>query len=89
MQTHNEKKNHTNDIDTKALFGIIEEVKKDHTKGKLKFHVNTAWKGGTKSEASTRPIILGGEKIHRSFTIPADDGEKTVHLILRSCCFLR
>ena len=73
MQNHNEKKNHTNDIDTEALFGVIEEVKKDHTKGKLKFHVNTAWKGGTKSEASVRPIILGGDKIHRSFTIPADE----------------
>jgi hypothetical protein len=40
-----------------------------HTKGKLKFHVNTKWKGETKSETSTRSIILGRKKIQRSFTI--------------------
>jgi len=73
MQNQTQKQIHKNAIDTEALFGLINEVKKDHTKGKLKFHVNTAWKGGTKSEASTRPIILGGEKIHRSFTILADE----------------
>lgn len=73
MPNHNQVKTHTNDIDTESLFGVIEEVKKDQEKGKLKFHVNTEWKGGTRSEASVRPIILGGNKIHRSFTIPADE----------------
>jgi uncharacterized OsmC-like protein len=66
-------KNHTNSIDTEGLFSVIDEVKKDPAKGMLKFHVNTEWKGGTKSEASAKPIILGGKNIQRPFTILADE----------------
>lgn len=63
----------TNDIDTEALLDAIHEIETDPAKGKVKFQVTTDWKGGTKSESTPGPIILGGEEIQRPFKIVADE----------------
>jgi hypothetical protein len=73
MQSQVQDSKHINDIDTPAFFDAIHEIEKEPTKGKVKFQVTTAWKGGTKSEASPGTIFFGGNEIPRSFSIPADE----------------
>ncbi|MEX0804370.1 MAG: OsmC family protein [Candidatus Binatia bacterium] len=62
-----------NGLDVDALHGVIDEVKKDPSKGIVEFKVKTGWKGQTRSETSVESCKLGGKEIKRRFTIKADE----------------
>jgi uncharacterized OsmC-like protein len=62
-----------NGIDTEALKQVMVEVGKDPSKGKVKFHVSTDWKGVTRSETRVESYELAGQKIKRSFTLVIDE----------------
>lgn len=63
----------SNGIDTDALRQVMEDVKRDPSKGVAGFHVTTGWRGGTKSETRVDRWSLGGRKLAKSFTIPIDE----------------
>jgi len=63
----------TNGIDTGALMQVVEEVSKDPTKGAVRFHVTTSWKGGTQSATRVESWELAGQKLPRDFTIRVDE----------------
>jgi uncharacterized OsmC-like protein len=65
--------NKINGIDTDALQAVVREVGQDPSKGKVEFRVRSAWKGGTRSEASVDYFTLGGQRIPRTFKIAADE----------------
>jgi uncharacterized OsmC-like protein len=62
-----------NGIDVEALSGVIEDVKKDPSKGVVEFRVTSAWKGQTRSEASIDSYKIGGERVTRSFKLTVDE----------------
>src|SRR5918999_1373766 len=62
-----------NGLDVDALHGVIDEVKKDSSKGIVEFKVKTGWKGQTRSETAVESYKLGGQEIKRRFTIDADE----------------
>ena len=62
-----------NGLDVDALHGVIDEVKKDPSKGIVEFKVKTGWKGQTRSETAVESYKLGGQEIKRRFTIVADE----------------
>jgi uncharacterized OsmC-like protein len=63
----------TNGIDMEALGAFVEEVKTDSTKGFVRFKVDSAWKGQTRSEANVRSWILNGKELPRQHVIAADE----------------
>jgi len=62
-----------NGIDTEAFKEVMAEVGKDPSKGKVKFHVTTDWKGVTRSETRVESFELAGETIKRNFTLVIDE----------------
>jgi uncharacterized OsmC-like protein len=67
------KGKNVNGIDVEALSGVIQEVKKDPSKGVVEFRVTSAWKGQTRSEASIESYKIGGEQVKRSFKLTVDE----------------
>jgi uncharacterized OsmC-like protein len=70
------RKDHLNGIDTDTLKQVMVEVSKDPSKGKVKFHVTTSWKGTTRSETHVESYELGGQKIKRDFSLTIDEPEE-------------
>lgn len=66
----------TNGIDVNTLKQMISEVAQEPGKGEIKFHVTSAWKGGTRSETQVETVHLGGLPIERNFSIPIDEPEQ-------------
>jgi uncharacterized OsmC-like protein len=62
-----------NGLDVDALHGVIDEVKKDPSKGVVEFKVTTGWKGQARSETAVESYKLAGNEIKRRFTINADE----------------
>jgi uncharacterized OsmC-like protein len=62
-----------NGIDVDALMEVVEAVRNDPSKGMVGFHVTSAWKGQTRSEATVESYTLGGERITRRHTMPVDE----------------
>jgi uncharacterized OsmC-like protein len=62
-----------NGLDVDALHGVIDEIKKDPSKGIVEFKVKTGWKGQTRSETAVESYKLAGKEIKRRFTINADE----------------
>ena len=67
------KSSAVNGIDVDALREVVEEVKKDPSKGIVEFKVKTDWKGQTQSETSVESYKLAGNEIKRRFTIKTDE----------------
>ena len=63
----------TNGIDTVALADFIAGVAADPARAGVRFDVLSTWQGGTRSRAVTQPMLLGQERIERSFAIEADE----------------
>ena len=55
------------------MHDVIDEVKKDPSKGIVEFKVKTGWKGQTRSETAVDSYKLGGKEIKRRFTINTDE----------------
>src|SRR5687768_8940921 len=62
-----------NGLDVDALADVVREIERDPAKGKVEFRVRTAWKGQTRSRTSVESYTLGGQEVHRAFTIDADE----------------
>lgn len=62
-----------NGIDVDALMEVVQAVQNDPAKGIVGFHVTSAWKGQTRSEATVESYTLGGERIARRHTMTIDE----------------
>jgi uncharacterized OsmC-like protein len=56
-----------------ALAEVVREVERDPAKGQVEFRVRTAWKGQTRSRTEVESYTIGGQQVHRAFTIDADE----------------
>lgn len=65
-----------NGIDTEALARTMDKVRHDHAEGVVRFSVNTAWKGGTRSESRVRGYELGRNRHTRDFKITIDEPQE-------------
>jgi uncharacterized OsmC-like protein len=62
-----------NGLDLEALEGLVTEIGRDPAKGQVEFRVRTEWKERTRSRTSVESYTIGGQQVHRSFTIDADE----------------
>jgi uncharacterized OsmC-like protein len=62
-----------NGIDLESLGQLVEQIKKDNTKGFVRFKVATAWNGQTRSSARVKSYFFDGVEIPREFSIVADE----------------
>jgi uncharacterized OsmC-like protein len=49
------------------------EIERDPARGQVEFRVRTEWKGQTRSRTAVESYTIGGQEVHRSFTIDADE----------------
>ena len=62
-----------NGLDLQALAEVVEQIQQDPARGLVSFRVQTEWKGQTRSRARVESYTIGGQEVHRSFTIDADE----------------
>ena len=62
-----------NGLDVEALAEVIRAIEKDPAKGQVEFRVRSEWKGQTRSRSSVESYTIGGQEVHRHFTIDADE----------------
>ena len=62
-----------NGIDVAALGGMVHDIQQDPAKARVEFRVRSEWKGQTRSRSSVESYTIGGQHVHRSFTIDADE----------------
>ena len=62
-----------NGLDLESLGQLVEEIKKDASKGFARFKVTSSWKGQTRSEARVESYTINGTEIPRRFSISADE----------------
>src|SRR5262245_23621709 len=62
-----------NGLDVEALAEVVRQIEKDPAKGQVEFRVRSEWKGQTRSRSSVESYTIGGQRVHRHFTIDADE----------------
>jgi uncharacterized OsmC-like protein len=62
-----------NGLDVDALAEVMREIERDPARGMVEFRVRSEWKGQTRSRASVESYTIGGQEVHRHFTIDADE----------------
>ena len=62
-----------NGLDVDALANVIRAIEQDPAKGQVEFRVRSEWKGQTRSRAVVESYTIGGQEVHRSFAIDADE----------------
>jgi uncharacterized OsmC-like protein len=62
-----------NGVDVEALAEVVRAIEKDPAKGQVEFRVRSEWKGQTRSRSSVESYTIGGQEVHRHFTIDADE----------------
>jgi uncharacterized OsmC-like protein len=62
-----------NGIDVAALAEVVREIEQNPAKGQVEFRVRSEWKGQTRSRSSVESYTIGGQTVHRHFTIDADE----------------
>jgi uncharacterized OsmC-like protein len=62
-----------NGLDVDALTEVLAEVERDPARAQVRFRVSTAWKGQTRSRTAVESYMIGGQQVHRHFTIDADE----------------
>jgi uncharacterized OsmC-like protein len=62
-----------NGLDVDALAEVVREIERDPAKGQVEFRVRSEWKGQTRSRATVESYSIGGQEVHRHFTIDADE----------------
>ena len=73
MATVATKQGRVNGLDVDALTNVIREITEDPAKGHVEFRVRTEWRGQTRSRSAVTSYTIGGQKVHRAFTIDADE----------------
>ncbi len=62
-----------NGLDVDALAAVVREIERDPAKGQVEFRVRTEWRGQTRSRSTVESYTIGGQVVHRNFTIDADE----------------
>ena len=62
-----------NGINVDDVFAQIEGVRRDPSKGKTNWRVNTTWQGQAQSRAQIEGFEIGGERVPRRFSIDIDE----------------
>jgi uncharacterized OsmC-like protein len=62
-----------NGLDLDALATVVREIERDPAKGQVEFRVRSQWRGQTRSRTSVDSYTVGGQVVHRHFTIDADE----------------
>lgn len=62
-----------NGLDVDALAGVMREIQRDPAKGQVEFRVRSQWKGQTRTRTAVESYTVGGQVVHRHFTIDADE----------------
>jgi uncharacterized OsmC-like protein len=62
-----------NGLDVDALREVVHEIGQDPAKGQVEFRVRSEWKGQARSRTSVDSYSIGGQQVHRHFTIDADE----------------
>ncbi len=62
-----------NGLDVDALETVMREIERDPAKGQVEFRVRSEWKGQTRSRSVVESYTIGGQRVHRSFAIDADE----------------
>jgi organic hydroperoxide reductase OsmC/OhrA len=62
-----------NGLDVDALSEVLGEVERDPARAQVHFRVRSAWKGQTRSRTAVESYTIGGQEVHRHFTIDADE----------------
>jgi len=62
-----------NGIDLDALGQVVRDIERDPAKGLVEFRVMTQWQGQTRSRAKVESYTIGGQQVHRPFTIDVDE----------------
>lgn len=65
--------NRVNGLDMDALAAVMGEIERDPAKGLVEFRVRTDWRGQTRSRATVDSYTIGGETVHRHFTVDVDE----------------
>lgn len=73
MATVETKRGTVNGLDMDALAAVVHDITEDPAKGQVEFRVRSEWKGQTKSRTSVSSYSIGGQTVHRAFTIDADE----------------
>jgi len=66
-------RNLVNDLDLDALGAVVEEIRQDPDKAKVRFAVSTRWTGRTASTSKVTGYAIGGARVERAFEIAADE----------------
>lgn len=62
-----------NGLDVEALRAVMAEIEREPAKGQVEFRVRSEWKGQTRSRSVVESYTIGGQRVHRSFAIDADE----------------
>lgn len=73
MATGERTEARVNGLDMEALAEVMREIAADPDRGRVEFRVRSEWKGQTRSRSAVTSYTIGGQEIHRSFTIDADE----------------
>jgi uncharacterized OsmC-like protein len=73
METTQVMGRQVNGIDVEALARVVQEIQQDPAKGMVEFRVRSEWKGQTRSRSFVDSYTIGGQRVHRSFVIDADE----------------
>ena len=73
MTTETKTATRLNGLDLDALNDVVREVERDPRKGMVAFHVNSVWRGQTKSRSTVESYTIGGQEVRRHFDIDVDE----------------
>jgi organic hydroperoxide reductase OsmC/OhrA len=62
-----------NGVDVDALAEVVREVEQDPARAQVQFRVRSTWKGQTRSRTEIESYTIGGQEVHRHFTVDADE----------------
>ena len=73
MATAETTRGRVNGLDMDTLAEVIRDIAHDPANGQVEFRVRSEWKGPTRSRTSVTSYTIGGQEVHRPFTIDADE----------------
>jgi uncharacterized OsmC-like protein len=62
-----------NGLDPRSVEAAREQIARDPAGGKVEFRVRSEWRGQMRSRTEVESYTLGGQTVHRHFTIDADE----------------
>lgn len=62
-----------NGLDPEAVGAAREQIAQDPASGRVEFRVHSEWRGQMRTRTSVESYTIGGQTMHRHFTIDADE----------------